>query len=195
MKKYKTYLIILGLILVFSALSTTAFGANWVDSGGISYQTSGNVGIGTAVPGSPLEVSGKVRVAGTAGDDAMYITNTSIAPYGLAIDAGVGTTYYALSIRSAAAVPLFVVQGGGNVGIGTTTPATILDVDGDITDRSVLDCAILGTDSTGKIICSVGGSFSSFSPTLEWALEFFFLFIIFLGILGLVYTISLKILL
>ena len=40
----------------------------------------------------------------------------------------------------------------GNVGIGTTTPATTLDVNGDITDESVKSQGCIGTDSNGKII-------------------------------------------
>jgi hypothetical protein len=52
---------------------------------------------------------------------------------------------------------VFVVSNIGNVGIGTTTPATALDVNGYITTESVKSAACLATDSTGKIISTACG--------------------------------------
>jgi hypothetical protein len=57
---------------------------------------------------------------------------------------------------------------GTYVGIGTTSPATKLDVNGDITDENVKSAACLATDSTGKIVsttCGTGtGGLATSSP-------------------------------
>lgn len=41
-----------------------------------------------------------------------------------------------------------------NTGLGTTTPATTLDVNGDITDESQKNCSSLATNNNGKISCA-----------------------------------------
>jgi hypothetical protein len=45
------------------------------------------------------------------------------------------------------------IDASGNIGIGTASPGTALDVNGDIKNRNITSCSQLGTDSTGKIIC------------------------------------------
>jgi hypothetical protein len=45
------------------------------------------------------------------------------------------------------------IDSSGKTGIGTASPATMLDVNGDITNRNVANCTQLGTDSTGKLVC------------------------------------------
>lgn len=117
--------------------------------------SAGNVGIGTTSPSALLHVGGG-SVRGT------FIVEGSTAdiPYIQLKDGKAGgktwTMYsglnnagdFALYDNSAAATPFTVKQSTGNVGIGTTSPATTLDVNGTTTMRGAL---LFGTDNTWDI--------------------------------------------
>ncbi len=85
----------------------------WTGSGDISY-SGGSVGIGTATPASALDVVGTVTATSFTGDGG-GLTNLASSPWTLA------------------APDVYYNVGGGNVGIGTSTPATELDVVGNVT--------------------------------------------------------------
>jgi hypothetical protein len=98
--------------------------------------------------------------------------NTFIG-YGSDVSAAASTTLFnctAIGYNSQCTTNNTMVLGNGsiNVGIGTTTPATALDVNGDITDESVKSQGCIGTDSTGKIIngtCSGTNYFTNSGAT------------------------------
>jgi uncharacterized protein YqkB len=80
---------------------------------GITYMTfksSGNVGIGTAAPGSRLVVKG---IDGTSTNSALNVTNSSDNS-------------------------LLFVRNDGNVGIGTASPSSKLDIGFDVNNRSLV---------------------------------------------------------
>ena len=109
---------------------------------------SGNVGIGTTSPGAPLTVDGLVGVPASSGtvQGGIFRIGTSLSsrtnvldfgkynasPYGLWIQ---GTDAADLSLK----YPLILQPNGGNVGIGTTGPGYILDVNGAIHGTSHSD--------------------------------------------------------
>jgi hypothetical protein len=125
--------------------------------------SSGNVGIGTSSPGFALDVQGatdpsiRVRATGTTSSDDSLIrmqiagtTANNILQFGDSADADAGyisydhaSDYLAVGVNAAERMR---ITSSGNVGIGTTTPTSKLDVVGDITVTGTVDGRDLSTD-------------------------------------------------
>lgn len=134
--------------LAISALRTAA-GTNWFDTalilgmnvdftkraGGafISIHGNGNVGIGTTIPTNRLSVEGGGQVATAASSTAVaHFGGGDVHTYFGSYD-GAGsyaTWMQALRPSDQLTFPMAINPNGGNVGIGTKTPAYKLDVAG-----------------------------------------------------------------
>lgn len=111
----------------------------WSSNGSSIYKNNtGGVGIGTASPYAPLHV---YSTTATAADNTAHFTASGIGPNSSHIHWGTTGDWF---IRSAAAGGKIVMQDtGGNVGIGTTNPASRLDVRGYLTLEAGADAAIM----------------------------------------------------
>jgi len=88
----------------------------WSQSGSDVYYNNGNVGLGTTTPGTKLDVAGTVTATAFAGD------GTGLT--GIIGEPGpAGASPFGLSGSAA-------YYNNGNVGIGTMSPATTLDING-----------------------------------------------------------------
>ncbi len=115
-----------------------------INSNGTSYLNGGNVGIGTSSPSSKLNVYGSASGAqdtgildvsvngGGSGDSGLSMgydaTNNWSWLYSRTV--GIDTRPIALFAHSASIPTLFLNNGNGNVGIGTTSPKSVLDIQG-----------------------------------------------------------------
>jgi hypothetical protein len=99
-----------------------------LDSTGDSWFNGGNVGIGTTSPTAALDVDGNIFVsnAGTIGRDNGTTRGANIQ------FADVSPQGNSATIFRDGGTDLMLVDGGGNVGIGTTSPTATLDVAGEI---------------------------------------------------------------
>ena len=98
------------------------------DTKGITIPTSGNVGIGTATLANE-----RLTVVQTTGNaSALYVRTSAVTTgqsYGLTIEAGTNSSDASFRVfNQAGTTQYFGVRGDGNVGIGTASPAQILDV-------------------------------------------------------------------
>jgi len=113
--------------------------ANWqaCSSGGGQCLPTGNVGIGTASPGMPLQVistNGNTARFTSAGDGVswLYFNDNSAAS-----DVIIGSRSGGFAVQTGGA-GRFVINSSGNVGIGTTNPAHRLHVAGTIGAQEVI---------------------------------------------------------
>ncbi|MCM2339341.1 MAG: DUF5011 domain-containing protein [Burkholderiales bacterium] len=113
------------------------------NSADLTIATSGNVGIGTTSPGQKLSVVGNIDLSGSIGGTGMLYIGKSGTKTGLAYDSsnqnyGIFYTEGATDAVSIApngggdTTPVAYFSGNGNVGIGTTAPASALSLVGDI---------------------------------------------------------------
>jgi hypothetical protein len=94
----------------------------------VHVSTQGRLGVGTTSPGAKLTVTG--TEANTLALDVVA-NSTSNQSFGTRICAGTTANDYSLNIRNVAdSASHFYVRGDGYVGVGTSTPATKLDVAG-----------------------------------------------------------------
>jgi hypothetical protein len=109
------------------ALTTDITASPWdTVTGGINY-ANGNVGIGTTSPSSPLHVE-----TFASGPTARFINTSGTGGMGVWIQGGIGSSSNILILSDYSNNERLRVRGDGNVGIGTTSPSTKLEVAGNI---------------------------------------------------------------
>jgi len=122
-------------------------------------QSGSNIGMGTATPGAKLDVSDgvslgntnpyEIRVGNSSGSSAMRVGQSSASnTFWSWIYNPNSAAAYAL-IGTAQAINPLVLQGfGGKVGIGTTTPGSMLEVNGSVALTANSGGSITYPDST-----------------------------------------------
>jgi hypothetical protein len=138
----------------------------------MTLDSSGNLGIGTASPANKLDISGSdriVRLNSTANNALIRYSTTGTARFSAGLNDPTGWIIY----DDAAAAYRMVVDYSGNLGIGTTSPSTKLDVrSGYITSgtaSSNLGTRVLAGFYTDGALSCWGTEYSSGGPVMGYA--------------------------
>ena len=156
-------------------------------TGIINFKSSGNVGIDTTSTNSTLSIGGALPTIGdgTGGSgDGYSFLRFSTGSYNADINVHSRFNTYISTdnidhpgdgiIFSPNNTEYMRITNTGKVGINQTSPATTLDVNGDITNENVKSCTMVGTDSNGKLICQtpavvfISTQTASASASLSW---------------------------
>ncbi len=134
------------------AISHQGAKAVYLNISGNSYLNGGNVGIGTASPGYKLEVVGTGRFGNAANAYVYTASGATTGAGGIEIFGSGNVGYIRFHDPGVAWRDLALNDAGGNVGIGTATPAYKLDVNGNFrtTGQALVQGGLLtqGTAST-----------------------------------------------
>lgn len=140
--------------------SVLNFSSQWTAMGNNIYNTnSGNVGIGTSTPGTNLDVVGKVYFRTVPTDPSkqlVFDNNNGTQRIYTDASSGSPTDFILGTYPHGHTNQLVLQQSTGNVGIGTTTPAAKLDVEGSF---KLAD----GTQGVGKVLTSDANGVASWT--------------------------------
>jgi hypothetical protein len=142
-----------------SVVYTRAGGALTANATTFAVTPAGNIGIGTTAPDSILHVKGAgnsfSKFEGGTNTGFTFANGGGVRSYMYWNDTAAGVTF-----GNNAATALMTILQGGNVGIGTTAPATTLDVNGSAQFGSTGKSTFT---TTGALDMAVGASVSVFS--------------------------------
>jgi hypothetical protein len=134
----------------------------FIVTSGLVLGTMASVATAACLPG----YSGGTGICGSA-TSGYYLQVVTSTPTSITWTTAAAATSPSSSQWTTTSTGIF--YNGGNVGIGTTAPATKLDVNGDITDENLISSPFLATNGTGKLIAVTTSTLKGYTDTFGYA--------------------------
>jgi len=129
----------------------TALTFNTNNAPAMTILSGGNVGVGTAAPNHKLEVSGTSTAPSLTANNGIFQVNMSSSAV---LEMGSDPASHAIWMQTKRVTndgtswPIVMNPLGGNVGIGTTTPGSTLEVSGTARSTSISSASATGTSNS-----------------------------------------------
>lgn len=144
---------------------TTIVNSQWTTSGSDIYYSLGNVGIGTSSPTTKLQINAQDGFRFDVGSSAKSYMRFGSASTGestaeLSYTRATGATAISVGSTGSTLTDRLIIDSNGNVGIGTSSPAAKLDVNGGIINRAGAGAAAMswfGDIATANWTTTLGG--------------------------------------
>jgi len=138
----------------FTTFTSTGIDDN-ATSTAITIDASENVGIGTASPGAKFDVKGSARIERDGSSTLLQFTDTGVSSRWIGmVD---GTSRFAI-YGTNGSTEEFVIDSSGNVGIGTTSPSSVLTA---VTSSNANNIQIRRNSTTTNDYAQLGFSIST----------------------------------
>lgn len=157
-----------GVIIFYTGTGGTGYGSIMATNPGSTYNplclnsAGGNVGIGTTTPQTTLHVNGVCRITTTNTDALYWYNNATTHPIGgLGYSADYDSGWVGLYSNNVNTIAIrangVTTFNGGNVGIGTASPVSLLDVRGNT--NIYANVSIYTTNSQPLVITHPAGPY------------------------------------
>lgn len=166
MKRQKILYTFVGVIAAFSftALPVAAVVGSWSTNGNDMYYTDGNIGVGTSTPKGKMTLQDSTTNLNSSSNysnrnSPLGIGDVTGSGYAILMDGNqieqAGGTALHMNLNSSQSI--YMVNGGGSVGIGTQSPAGRLDVVNSFyTDTGAINLRAFDAASEGGQIKFIG---------------------------------------
>jgi len=146
MKKIYSLFLVFILLSFSSVFAVVSHPASQIEPGSFqtgNYTFNGSIGIGTNTPYTPLHVGGfsdtPLITLGSSGTMQPVFKRNSGGGFTLDTNAAGSLSADILAVQYNSGSPLMVVEAGGNVGIGTSSPKELLHINSNDLDSVIMD--------------------------------------------------------